>query len=504
MNFEAALVQTALTGTQKPHVFAPGEDSALGVLCDQISQEKTPPALKLLRLAAALSLGARCGFMPTQFAVQARAQASGPPAAAHSPVLLTVFSEGPYRLQAELLDHLRVAGLCLPSQSLIAALTMGQHSTEIRERLIPVLGTRGRWLASQNKVWSYALGTQQTGEVTDRWSHGTLSERVSWLRIERERDPVAAREVLARALGDLAPTERAALVAVLDVGLGHDDEAFLNLCLKDRGQEVRSVAARLLCRLPESAFAARMAARLNALLVPVGAGWSIDAPEPKDADAFWKTDQIETVKPAGERMGERAWLLAQLVARMHPSWWVARLRMAPADLLLWAGQTSWKDALHQGWLEAVSHNPSAEWATALLLHIDENRRRNYQSRLMSGRTVEQIEAVWKILPDKPKLLGPALQEILDGCPVGQQLSQSFSARVVERLRSIIVTKNSDFRNHDMPIIELGPVLHLDALQTLCSQATDHIYLSSCLTLLRPVLELRKELAQYIHQNPVIL
>lgn len=503
MNFEATLVQTALAGTRKPHALAPGDDSAMGRLCDQISQESAAPALKILRLAAALWLGARCGFVATQMPMRTRARASAQKAAAHSPIFITIFNKGPFGLQAELLDHLLASGLRLPSQSLIAALTMGLKSSEIRERLIPALGARGRWLASQNKVWSYAANISETGDVTDTWSHGTLTERVSWLKDERQRDPAAARELLAHALSNLAPAERVELVRVLEVGLGQADEAFLNLCLKDRGQEVRLAAACLLFRLPESAFSVRMSARLNALIFPVGCGWSIHAPELKDVDDSWQADQIETVKSVYEQTGERAWLMAQLVSWIHPSWWVDRLRMTPEDLLQWAAKTRWKEALHQGWLDAVSKDPSVAWSTALMTHIDENRRRRYRQHLMSGRTVEQIEAVWKNLPENSKLLGLALQEILAGCPSGQKLSKPFSSRVVERLRVIIATKNPDFLNSEMPIIDLGAVLHLDALQTLCNQTTDHPFVSACLNLLLPVLELRKQLASYIQQNPVV-
>lgn len=502
MNFEETLVQTALAGTQKPHAFAVGEDSALGALCDQITQENTAPSLKMLRLAAALAVSARCGFMPTLLPVVARAPVSAQRSAPFSPVVTEVLEEGPFRLQVEMLVYLAADGLRLPSQSLITALTMGRTNTEIRVKLLPVLGVRGRWLASQNKAWAFAAGSAEpNGAAADPWGQGMLSERLDWLRAERLRDPVAARELLAAALGELPPAERAALVAALDISLGQDDEAILNLCLKDRAQEVRSAAARLLAKLPESAFSERMDARLGALLMPVGDGWLLDAPEAKDADASWKSDQIEATKPSHNRLGERAWLLAQLVARVHPSWWTSRLRMAPIDLLRWAEGTRWKDALHQGWLDAVSQHPSVDWSTALLEQVDGAQRQAYQPRLMQGCGVAQVEALWKKLPDQPKALSQAMQQIVAACPAGQALSPAFSARLLERLTSLITAKNFGQRIQDMPLIEAGTVLDLAALQTLCSLTSEHIYVASCLQLLQPILARRLALAHYFASIP---
>ena len=67
-----------------------------------------------------------------------------------------VFNDGPQDLLALGFAELDQAGLRLPHGLLVAALNQGRQSTELREWLLPVLGERGRWLATQNPQWAYA------------------------------------------------------------------------------------------------------------------------------------------------------------------------------------------------------------------------------------------------------------------------------------------------------------------------------------------------------------
>lgn len=497
MSYETALVQTALVGTHKPHSFPAGENSMLGILVDDITKETSAPALKMLRLAAALAVGARCGYVPHVLPVERSFKGSTQVAAKAAPVIAEILSEGPMRLQAELLDHLNSLDLRLPSKFLTAALAMGRNDTTIRDRLMPALGSRGKWLASQNKAWSYAAAepVADADPSVDQWNHGPFPDRLVWFVAERRRDPVAARTLLAAEFGELPVPERARLTQAIEVNLGHDDEAFLTACLKDRAKEVRLAAARVLAILPESAYSQRMGARMNALLSQNGS-WIIEAPETSTPDASWKDDQIEIKNTSQERLGDKAFLLAQLVARIHPAWWIEKLKMLPEDLLKWASKSTWKDSLHQGWLQAVADHPNPDWSVALLAHVDEARVLSYRDRLLAGIPLEKIEARWKVMPEKLTGLVEMSREILSGCPAGQHLSHAFSMKLADRMVTILASKADTRGLYAFPAVELGTILHLSALSQVARIEAESGWSKSVLEVLQTLLVRRQALQQF--------
>ncbi|MEV6095809.1 SWIM zinc finger family protein [Nocardia sp. NPDC051981] len=133
-----------------------------------------------------------------------------------------------------------------------------------REPLLRLAGARGRWLAAQHPGWKSLV--RAAAEDESVWSHGRAAERRSWLSQLRQRDAAAARAALAASWGTESGPGKAELLAVLADGLSLDDEALLETALDDRRAEVRRLAADLLGRLPDSAFARRMAGRAAAWL----------------------------------------------------------------------------------------------------------------------------------------------------------------------------------------------------------------------------------------------
>ncbi len=100
----------------------------------------------------------------------------------------------------------------------------------------------------------------------DTWRTGGRAERRAWLTALRQRDPAAARELLAAGWDTETGADRAELLGVLGARLGPGDEPFLETALDDRKQAVRQAAAGLLARLPGSAHTARAIARGTAVL----------------------------------------------------------------------------------------------------------------------------------------------------------------------------------------------------------------------------------------------
>jgi hypothetical protein len=133
----------------------------------------------------------------------------------------------------------------------------------------PRLGKRGRWLARQNPDWAYAVAGEvpdEPGAIDEAWTTGTPEARVALLRQLRQADPARGRELLASTWKTDGPEDRAAFLKAFEIGLGPDDEPFLEAALDDRRKEVRAAAIELLTRLPGSRLVRRMIERVAPLL----------------------------------------------------------------------------------------------------------------------------------------------------------------------------------------------------------------------------------------------
>jgi len=371
------LAAQAIVGTERQAPTPPQLPGAIGETLAALDQ--TDPAASLLRAAGVLSVCALAGYRPASSAMPAATPC--PPDhwphgedASLASLCEAIIADGPLRLQAEALRLL--AGGCLPYRILPKALDLGQRTRALRPLLLPVLGQRGQWLARQNPEWAYAVGQAEDDNPNGVWETGSLDQRLIYLRRLRQTDPAQARELLAQTLAESSAKERNELLATLETGLGADDEDLLEtLLLKDRGKEVRQTAAGLLARLPASRYVARMAARVDACLRTqrklLRTALVLDAPEVFGAD--WKADCLEEAKPQHERFGQRAWWLYQLTRALPLSWWVERTGFTPKELLDWAKQGEWQDALWRGWLEAQRQTADPAWAEAFLSHLPNPR-----------------------------------------------------------------------------------------------------------------------------------
>src|SRR5262249_40509978 len=128
--------------------------------------------------------------------------------------------------------------------------------------------------------------TEHSAEV---WRTGRRAQRLAELQILRRDDPAAARALLASTWTSESGDDRADFLRTSALGLGPDDEAFLDAALDDRTPTVRQVAADLLARLPASAYRTRAIARADPLLHLRGRGLrryvAVTLPEPLDPRA---------------------------------------------------------------------------------------------------------------------------------------------------------------------------------------------------------------------------
>ncbi|RQO57264.1 hypothetical protein DBR47_15650 [Paucibacter sp. KBW04] len=445
-NVWAPLLPVAMVGSERHAAALPTWPGEVGAVLVQAISAAPEPATAVLRACAVLAACAQAGARGADW------DAELPPACPPEPLpepqnaslcaqMAWAWQEGPARLQHELCALLASQGQRLPVQHLPDALEQGRRSIALRGPLLPVLGTRGLWLAALREDWRYAAGVQaEAADAEARWTEGTAEQRLAFLARERAQDPAAARERLRLALPELGAKERAELLGVLALKISEADANMLDRMRTDRSREVRQVALSLLLRLPGAAHPSRAAERMALLVRHERAlllkRWVQHAPEAVAED--WKADNIEAARPQHESLGERAWWLYQLVRQLRLSWWQQHTGMKPQDLLQWAAGTDWAEALLRGWrdvLFAAPDSPEAlDWCRALLNAWPEKHLRDERSAVLALLPLAEREQHWQRQLASTNLgLSTLLSHVLAALPAGAQLSPEFSQALASKL-----------------------------------------------------------------------
>lgn len=381
------------------------------------------------------------------------------------------FQEGPARLHHEICLVLASAACRLPSRLLPVALDLGRRSVALRAVLSPVLGERGRWLATMNEDWRYATGVSENESGEAVWSEGSIEQRRAFLARERANAPQAARLRLQQALPELSAKERTDLLLVLVDGLSMDDAALLESLRADRSREVRAAALALLLRLPGAEHPRRAMERMAALLKfergLIRKRWVLEAPEAMGGD--WKADNLDTPRPKNESLGERAWLLYQVARQVPLSWWTTHLDMSPQELHQWAKGTDWHEALIRAWRDVLMVAPDEAWCEAFLAHWSEAKLRDDPATILALLPRASRERHWQqqLRDASTSPLSVLVPQMLAACAMGETLSQPLSKAIASALmlRAASATLDQDhaLRWH---LADLACALHVDAIESL--------------------------------------
>ncbi|MFD0630980.1 DUF5691 domain-containing protein [Catenulispora yoronensis] len=273
----------------------------------------------------------------------------------------------------EYLEAAARTGCRAPAELLPPLFDYARGSKAVRADLMTLAGPRGTWLAKQNQQWS-TFTRYASAPDADAWQSDKPHERIGYLAWFRAKDPAAARALVEEAWGQPghAAETRAAYVEALAVGLGPEDEPFLESALDDKSRQVRAEAVRLLATLPGSRFAARMTERLHAWVEVVTEG---------DAVLVRIRDQKLELAPDQVRDGlGEGWVQTEderRLAKMQPSYWFEdliaatplsaweRFGRSPAQLLRTTAANRWEAAsCHRGWRSATLRQRDAAWAEA--------------------------------------------------------------------------------------------------------------------------------------------
>ncbi|MFI6366501.1 DUF5691 domain-containing protein [Nocardia sp. NPDC050630] len=321
-------------------------------------------------------------------------------------------------------------------------LEQAKADTELREPLLRLAGTRGRWLADQNPDWRDLVRQGPSDAPTEQsWLFGQPPERREWLTELRGRDAKAAREALIASWPKESGPLKAELLAILADGISADDEPLLEAALDDRRSDVRRVAAALLPLLPNSAFTQRMTRRASAwvtvehmLLHP-----NLVVRIPEELDDADRRDGINdrTVEFTYRWDGApdlRAGRLRQLVAATPLMHWESELG-APDKATRAKISERFRQPLFDGWVDATLAQHDPTWARALFdagvpTDLAMLRRRELFALLpLPDRTrhLLQLDGAW--LSELEALL-PAI-----GHPWPEPLAQHLILLLFERARA---------------------------------------------------------------------
>jgi Family of unknown function (DUF5691) len=320
------------------------------------------PAVTVLDAAALLAAARRAGLAVAE-GVQGPAAAepdTGPELSRRAASVLRRTMAAEPGVLADLLAAAGRRGYRVPAPMLPDLLDLGVRDASLRSAVAGVLGSRGRWLAGYRADWqrvaaagvgTAGVGTAGVAAGPDGpawepavWETGRPAERVGYLAQLRARDAAAARDLLAAGWARETGDDRAVLLGVLAAGLGPDDEDFLNAALVDRKGAVRDEAARLLNRLPGSAFSRQVADRARAALR-------------LERHALRRRLMAEPLDEV---------TLGQVVAGPMLGMWEELFGLTPEQIVGLPVEGAAAAAVQAGWRAAAIREGNAVWAEALL------------------------------------------------------------------------------------------------------------------------------------------
>jgi hypothetical protein len=509
MEFPDELLSAAMLGT----AHAPNLGRVEGPLGDLLAQAETSPEGKLLLAAAGLRLQQRAGWQPPT-ARPARSTPcepdSGPRCSPRALRHLVVMLNNYYQQALpEWLAELGRSGRRIPEEFLPLLLDAGRRLPELQPAILPLLGNRGLWLARESLAsrsqWAWAT----LDKIETIWQEGKREERLALLKQLRWREPARARELLQGSWRTEAAQDREAFLRTFGTGLTLDDEPFLETVLDERVRGTGQVAADLLTRLPGSAYAGRMAQRLDQLLelVREKKGYRLllrVGGLPRTADL--ERDRIVAYPAKGEQIGADEWLLAEVVTRVAPNALANRWGISFGELLA-AGQASKLDFnIVQSWALACQRTADSVFALFLLRQALPQLTPAHVTALALLLPPAETEAIMlaALQPLKPELnhnhlVFPLL--LAHRQPWSEELATRFLARLGRYLQRGNVRPAPEMRTALLHVALCFPpgrgdeLLHVLAVETSAAKAWEDMVDD-----IRLLLAFRQEMRQAIYEE----
>ena len=370
MNTWSEITAAAVVGTGQQEFLMPAGDNDLNRVLQQVKnadrEQLLLTAVSVVALYRQAGVELPVDLLPRSLPPGSEEKLRASPVAGQhlSMMLQGEFSE----VLPEWLMALANAGKRVPEELLPALLDHARDDQALRELILPVLGKRGEWLASENPDWGYVHTLGQTV-----WETSTRDERLVLLERLRAQDPAQARQVLQSTWQREAARDRAAFLEKLLVNVTGADEQFLEEALNDRSGDVRRVARTILATLPQSNLAVRVGQVLSQVMSfkkPLIGKARIEVEIP-DEPLDWlkaKGIEIDTLPRTrvAQSMGPKGWALKELVALSNPGFLSDLWHKSPYDVVNAASESEWASSLIEGLIQATRRERKTDWIEALI------------------------------------------------------------------------------------------------------------------------------------------
>lgn len=264
-----------------------------------------------------------------------------------------------------------VASGCAPSAAVLPVLiAKSAVGGSVAEAISQIVGDAGRWLSAYTPELGGRLVTVSTpaddAEVLAddaAWTHGTLDQRVTYLRALRRASPQDGVELLSSTWRGDTGDERERLIGTLAIGVAPDDEPFLDRALDDRRKGVRTLSAHLLATRPDSALLARLTDLLFTIITesPRRFGRRLTVNRDVELPESLVRDGISLTPPGGTARFDH--VLRQLIGAVDLGEWKRRFGAEPAAIL-----SALPSDYPSLFVDAIERQGNREWARAVVAH----------------------------------------------------------------------------------------------------------------------------------------
>ncbi len=403
------LANTALLGTQRSALPLVSNKSPVKSVLEQLKDASAES--KWLSLAGTLSLYEGAGVTPLKLkrVLDDMPLQDVPRCGAAATKLLTRMLEGQHsELLPEFLTSIAKAGYRVPEETLPLLLDRARNLYSLRAPLLTALGETGKWLASQNPAWYFALPLSFERAKVD-WTSNVMLARQGIVKQARLRDAKLGLDLTESTWKNESPTDRTWVIRALQTNLSLADEPFLETALDDRSFTVRKIAAELLSSLSESRLSKRMRTVAKKMFEMQGDELFVEFPE--------ITPQL-----VRDGVGRPLWsdaekvLASQLndvVGLLPLSFWSDTFSLTP-DVTIRAMQASiWSKSLLGGLANAIERQANDEWALSLFITEGYTAQNLKVLSVLSLQTADAfVLHLNDKLKDQPRLTDNALLKVL--------------------------------------------------------------------------------------------
>ncbi len=377
---------TALLGTRRSTLEL--RELPLGLELSWLS-----PEAQLLAAAGTLNLFEQAGQLPQRFKKQqpAMPKEEHPIITALASRYLAMMLEGTFSdLLPEFFRVMHETTQRLPEEFLPTLLERGKTMYALRDRIKPVLGKTGQWLAEQNPAWGFVLPLNW--EIANHaWRSNVMLIRQATVKQARTISPSLGRDLIESTWKSESPTDRTWILKTLRVGLSMDDEPFLETALDDRSHTVRKLASELLSVLPDSRLSKRIA---QVARQAFDLGESLEY-HPPEMTAQLSRDGVTQPNWADQER-VRAMQVTDLMGLVHLSFWPT----IPATLIQAALQSSYSAAFVTGLSNAIERQQDSTWAKELLVYS------NYTANALKLIPLLETQDIDELIKTFPEVTGP--------------------------------------------------------------------------------------------------